>query len=97
MINLSYKDDVGSDAWTANIGLRYKDSGVEGLESKISDLIVFDDQWLNDPWGELLVTRHGSALDDPFAAVIAESFRRFIEVVAPMIDQIEDEINGEDA
>ena len=97
MINLSYKDDVGSDAWTANIGLRYKDSGVEGMESKISDLIVFDDQWLNDPWGELLVTRHGSALDDPFAAVIAESFRRFIEVVTPMIDQIEDEINGEDA
>ena len=97
MINLSNQTDGDSDVWTANLGLKYKDSGLNNFEDRIAELHVYDDQWLNPPWDELLVTRHGNALDEYFAHALAEAFQHFIEVATPAIDMIMEEINEEDA
>ena len=97
MINLSNHTDGDLEVWTANLGLKYKDCGIENFESWIDELRVYDDQWLNPPWDELLVTRRDNALDESFADTIAESFKHFIEVVTPTVDQIMDEINEEEA
>ena len=97
MINLSNHTDGDLEVWTANLGLKYKDCGIENFESWIDELRVYDDQWLNPPWDELLVTRRGNALDESLADTIAESFKHFIEVVTPRVDQIMDEINEEEA
>ena len=97
MINLSNKTDGDLEVWTANLGLKYSGSGIESFEDRIAELRVYDDQWLNPPWGELLVTRHGNALDESFADVLAEAFRHFIEVATPAVDKIMDQINEEEA
>ena len=45
---------------------------------------------------EILVTRRG-ALDDSFANTLADTLRRFIEVVTPAVNDFENEGNEEDA
>ena len=97
LINL-YQEQLGeSTGWRANLGFKFRDGGIENLESIITDLQVYGDQWLNDPWDELLVTRRGSALDEPYADTLAETLRHFIEVVTPRIDEIVDAVNQQEA
>ena len=47
--------------------------------------------------GWIGVSRRGSALDDSFADTLAETLRRFIEVITPSIDDFENERNEEGA
>ena len=91
MVNLYSENEERPVTWRANLGLRYRDSGIENLEDRIAHIHVYEDQWLNDPWDELLVTRRGNALDDSFAYTLAKTLGRFIEIVTPKIEEIIDE------
>lgn len=95
MINLYSESVEESDTWMAHLGFRFRDSGIEELEEEIARFQVYEDQWLNDPWDELLVTRRGINLDESFACTLAETLARFIEVVTPRIEEIIDGGNDE--
>ena len=96
-IHLYPEDETESSAWRASVGFAYRRSEIENLESRIADLRIYDDQWFNGRWGELLVWREGSSLNDSFADTLADTIRRFIEVVTPRIEEIVDETNEEEA
>ena len=96
-INLSPEDDAGANAWKATIGFSDNRNEIADLENKMSDVIVYKDQWWESRWGELGVTRLNGDLDETFADTLVETLSQFIEVVTPRIDQIVDGINEEDA
>ena len=56
---------------------------------------IYDNQRVGNR--EILVSRRGSALDGSFADTLAETLRRFIEVITPSIDDFENEHNEEGA
>ena len=68
----------------------------EALRARLADMTIYDDQrWIRDV--ELLVSRHGNALDDTFADELAKTLARFIEKITPIVDGLENESNEEDA
>ena len=90
------KNDAPPDTWRAHLGFRYKESTIKGLvESRIADLRIYDDQIVESGW--IYVSRRSSALDDSFANTLAETLCRFIEVITPSIDDLENERNEADA
>lgn len=90
------KNDDSPDTWRAHVGFRYKESTIRELvDSRIADLCIYDDQTVESGW--IYVSRRGSALDDTFADTLAETLCRFIEVITPRIDAIENEHNAADA
>ena len=97
MINLYSEKQDDTTFWKADLGFRFRDGGIENLSSMLTELQIYDDQWLNEPWDELLVTRRGDSLDDSLADLLAKTLRRFIEIVTPRIDEILGEVNEEDA
>ena len=40
---------------------------------------------------EIFVTRRGNALDDSFANTLADTLKRFIEAITPVVDEFEEE------
>ena len=45
--------------------------------------------------GVVSVSRPGDALDESFAGTLADTLERFIEVITPVVDDFENESNGE--
>ena len=94
-VNLHANNEDTPDTRQANLGFAYRRSRFQGLESRITDLHIYDDQIVESGW--IYVSRRGNALDDSFADTLAETLCRFIEVITPSIDAIENERNAEDA
>ena len=96
-IKLSRTSENGLAAWKADLGFWLWWSKVkEALRSRLTDLTIYDDQlWIRD--GELLVSRHGDALDETFADTLAETLAQFITTITPIVDDLENESNEEDA
>ncbi len=93
-INLYPKKD-SPGTWQADVGFGIRRSELEDLVSRIGELHIYDDQTVRSRWID--VSRRGSALDDTFANTLAETLCRFIEVITPRIDAIENERNEEEA
>ena len=87
------KDSLGT--WQAYVGFGIWQSELEDLVSRVGDMHIYDDQIVKSRWVD--VRRSGSALDDSFADTLAETLRRFIEVITPSIDDFVNERNAEDA
>ena len=96
-LKLYHRPENSSDRWECVLGLWFWNSEVkEALRSKLTDLTIYDDQrWIGD--GELVISRHGKALDDSFADTLAETFAQFIRTITPIVDDLENEDNEEDA
>ncbi len=93
LINLSREKD-SPDTYQADVGLGWWPRADEDVVSKTTELHIYDEQKLGR--GSIDVSRRGSALDDSFADTLAETLRRFIEVITPSIDDFVNEHNAED-
>ena len=96
-VHLFPQNEDAPDRWQADVGFAYWKSEIENLEGKLAGLQIYDDQKLGYKRNEFLVLRCGNALDDSFADTLANTLKRFIEVITPLIEQWEDEGNEEDA
>ena len=94
LINLSREKD-SPDTYQADVGIGWWPSADEDVVSRVAELHIYDDQTVGKGW--IGVPRRSSALDDSFADTLAETLRRFIEVITPSIDAIENERNAEEA
>ena len=94
LINLYSGNDDSPNTWRADVGFAYWGRDIADLESRLEGLHVYDDQRVGNR--EILVTRRG-ALDDSFANTLADTLRRFIEVVTPAVNDFENEGNEENA
>ena len=93
-INL-YPEKDSPGTWQAHVGFGIWQSELEDLVSRVGDMHIYDDQIVKSRWVD--VRRSGSALDDSFADTLADTLRRFIEVITPSIGDFENERNAEDA
>lgn len=93
-VNLSREKD-SPDTWRADVGIGWWTRADEDVVNRVRKLHVYDDQTVRNSWID--VSRRSSALDDSFADTLAETLRRFIEVITPSIDDFENERNAEDA
>ena len=66
------------------------------VETQLAGLHVYDDQWIDGKWNELVVSRHGKELDDAFADELAQTLAHFIRTITPIVDDLENEDNEED-
>ena len=94
LVNLYPGSDESPTTREAHVGFAYWGRDIADLESRLEGLHVYDDQRVENR--EILVTRRG-ALDDSFANTLADTLRRFIEVVTPAVNDFENEGNEEDA
>ncbi len=94
LINLSREKD-SPDTYQADVGLGWWSSADADVVSRVAELHIYDEQRVGRGW--IGVSRRGSALDDSFAATLAETLRHFIEVITPSIDDFENEGDAEDA
>ena len=97
LVKLRRPAEDGSSVWKADLGLStYRRPGKEVMKRKLANLTIFDDQRWNGDF-ELLVSRHGDALDEPFADELAQTLAHFIRTITPIVDDLENENNEEDA
>ena len=94
-IHLYSENEESPDIWRADLGFGYWGSEIEDLGSRITAMHIYDNQRVGNR--EILVSRRGSALDGSFADTLAETLRRFIEVITPRIEDIQNERNEEGA
>ena len=94
LINLSREKD-SPDTYQADVGIGWWPSADEDVVSRVVELHIYDDQTVGKGW--IGVSRRGSVLDDSFADTLAETLCRFVEVITPRIEDIQNERNAEDA
>ena len=78
--------------WEASVG--FANWSEAELEPRLVELTIFEDQIVEE--GYCYVTRSIDALDEPSAAMLAETLQRFIEEINPVVTRFEDEHNQED-
>lgn len=85
--------------WEAKVNFSCGAELVEALLPRLSGLHVYDDQIIpHGSWGcKIEVVRGGEALDETFANVLSDTLKRFISVITPVVDNIEETDNEEDA
>ena len=87
-------EDVGGDpAWQAYVDFPYWACGSEESKSRVEGLSVYEDQTAH--LGVISVSRPGDALDESFARTLADTLKRFIEVITPVVDDFENESSGD--
>ncbi len=91
-MNLYRMDGYEPAQWKVNVEFAYF-SGE--LTSRIEQLGVHEDQIVEE--NRVFVTHTGDALDDPFANKLALTLRQFIRVITPVVDQLQEEGNQEEA
>ena len=99
--------DLGVAGWTAEVGFGYwnksghanlSTSELADLSNRVAERRVYDDQKvINDKDGGVTVSRYADALDESFTKTLADTLRRFIEVVTPEVDDFEAMRNEEEA
>ena len=96
-VRLPFAED-GNSKRLAEVGLGYWNSKIHDLQRRLEPLKVYDDQVIgHNQTRRFHVQRPVSALDEADAEMLARTIRRFVEVVTPEIDSIEDEKNEQDA
>lgn len=93
--------------WTAKVGFGYwnksgranlSTSELADLLNRVTELHVYDDQEVIDGRdGEVTISHHADMLDESFTKTLADTLRRFIEVVTPEVDDFEARRNEEEA
>ena len=86
-----YRREGEPGPWPVNV--EFGDFSGE-LARRVAELEVHKDQIMED--SRIFVRHTGEVLDDQFANSLADSLRRFVEVIAPVVDQYEDERNQEE-
>ena len=89
-INLWPQDEGNS--WAANVEFKHQQSG---LERNLADINLHPDQQRDQSGIE--VGMGTDTLNDSFAKRIAEMLRQFIEQVTPIVNNLENESNEEEA
>jgi hypothetical protein len=90
-----YSGDNGTAEWRALVGLEFWNAS-PALRTRIEGLNVHENQNLNEH--SLMVAHTSDDLNDEFADSIAETFRRCIESITPVVDTfMEEEANQENA
>ena len=91
--------DTKSFPWEVMVTFSMSSRYVEALQPKLSDLYIHADQIIPyGSWGcNVEVVRGGDALDESFANTLADTLRRFIEEITPIVDDFENQCNEEDA
>ena len=92
LVKLRRPAEDGSSVWKLIWAFRLSDRPKEVM---VANLTIFDDQRWNGDF-ELLVSRHGDALDEP-ADMLAQTLAHFIRTITPIVDDLENENNEEDA
>ena len=89
---------VGFGYWNKRGGANLSTSELADLFNRVAELNVYDGQEATDGRdGEITVSRHADMLDESFAKTLADTLRRFIEVVTPEVDDFEATRNEEEA
>ena len=97
LVKLRRPTQDGSSVWKADLGLSiHGRPGKEVMTRRLADLTIYDDQYWNGDF-ELLVSRRSDALDDSFADTLAQTLAKFIRTITPIVDELENENNEEDA
>ncbi len=93
------EDGPISFPWEAMVTFSSGPEFVEALQPRLEDLNIHADQIIPyGTWGcNVEVVRGGDALDESFASTLADTLRRFIEEITPVVDAFEDQRNEEDA
>ena len=100
------EDDPGAP-WQAHVGFTYLKDKNEGLERWLKGRRVHNDQTarideIEDENGRVMarysviqVSHDSDALDESFARTLADTLKRFIEVITPVVDDFENESSGD--
>lgn len=86
-----YRLENENVTWKVNV--EFGDISGE-LASRVAGLDVHKDQISED--NRVYVSNTSETLDDAFANRLASTLRRYIEVIAPVVDQYEEERNQEE-
>ena len=87
--HLNSEDAGGDPEWTAYVDFPYWACKSEELKSRVEGVSVYEDQ--NAHMGVISVSRSGEALDESFAGTLADTLKRFIEAITPVVDDFENE------
>ena len=95
-VRIPFADDINSSR-LAEIGLGYWNSKIHDLQRRLEPLNVYDDQEIGyNQTKRFQVQRPVDTLGEDDAEMLASTICRFVEVVTPQIDGIEDERNEQD-
>ena len=91
--------DTKLHPWGIMVTFSMSSKYVEALQPRLCDLHIHADQLVPyGSWGcNVEVVRGGDSLDESFANTLADTLRRFIQEITPVVDDFENERNEEDA
>ena len=87
-----YRMDHDADHWKVNVEFAYF-SGE--LARRIGQLEVHENQIMEE--NRVFVTHTGDILNDQFANTLAETLRQLVAVITPVVDELQEESNQEEA
>ncbi len=99
-------DEPGVAKWHGDVGFTYLKNDNEGLDRRLGGLIAVDSQTSRtdqvedesgqvvEEYGVIQASLESDALDETFAGAMADTLRRFVEVVTPVVDSFEEEGNA---
>ena len=99
----SDENEPGSAQWHGDVGFTYLKNDNEGLDRRLDELIVLDSQTSRtdqvededgqvvEEYGVMQASLDSDALDEHFARALADTLRRFVEVITPAVDAFEKE------
>ena len=106
-VHLNRKPDDEIEGWPAEIRFQYRKTGkwvallpteAEELNSRLSKLQISNSNEITTGgFGGIFVSHQGESLDDSFANTLADSLKRLIEEVTPVVNQFEEDRNTMDA
>lgn len=95
-VRIPFAND-GASPRLSEVGLGYWKSNVDELQSRLERLTVYDDQTIGlNRTRRFQVTRPVSTLDEVHLEMLASTISKFIQVVTPEIDSLDDERNQQD-
>ena len=87
-----YRRDGEADLWKVNVEFGHF---AGELGDRIASLQIHESQVVEDDC--ILVTHTSEDLDDAFSLRLGDTLRRFIEAIAPVVDEFEGDYNQEEA
>ena len=108
-MSLRQSDDnePGGSKWHGDVGFTYLKNDNEGLDRRLDGLIAVDSHTSRtdqvedesgqvvEEYGVIHASLDRDALDEPFASELADTLRRFVEVITPEVDAFEEDRNAE--
>ncbi len=97
------KNEPGESQWHGEVGFTYLKNDNKGLDRRLDGVIAVDTQasrtdqvedengQVVEEYGVIQASHDGFALDEPFASALADTLRRFVEVITPVVDAFQNE------